>query len=178
MSASLPLHKRPGLLDAISQLPKNGVLLIVKRDRIFRADPYECAVIERAIQSRGARIVSCAGEGTGDDEPSSVLMRRMLDAFAEHERLMAAARTRAVLRSKRARGERTGTIPFGQRLAADGRTLEPDQVELTAIEVMHWLRSDGRSLRQIAAEMDGRIPPRSGGKWNAGSIAKLLKRQT
>lgn len=176
VSAGLALDRRPGLVQAIAQLTLGSVLLIAKRDRIFRADPFECAVIERAIRSRGGRIVSCAGEGTEDDSPSSIMMRRLLDAFAEYERLQVSVRTRAIMASKRARGERTGRIPFGQRLAADGRLLEPDQAELHALEAMRSLRAGGMSLRQIAAEMDGRTPPRGGGKWSHSSIRELLRR--
>lgn len=176
VSAGLALDRRPGLVQAVSLLGPGGVLLVAKRDRIFRADPFECAVIERAVRARQARIVSCAGEGTEDDAPSSVLMRRLLDAFAEYERLLVASRTRAVLASMRARGECTGTVPFGRRLAADGKTLVPDDDELAAVAEMGRLHAAGRSLREIAAALDQTIPPRRGGKWSAGSIQRILRR--
>lgn len=176
VSAGLALNRRPGLVEAIAKLTPGSVLLIAKRDRIFRADPFECAVIERAIRSRGGRIVSCAGEGTEDDSPASVLMRRLLDAFAEYERLLVSVRTRAVMASKRLRGEATGRIPFGRRLGADGKTLEPDAREGEAIELIIRLRNEGWSLRRIADQADQLVPPRSGGKWSHSSIREILRR--
>jgi DNA invertase Pin-like site-specific DNA recombinase len=60
------------------------VLLVAKRDRIGRLDPLPMAMIESAVRRKRARIVSAAGEGTENDDPSSILMRRMIDAFAEY----------------------------------------------------------------------------------------------
>jgi site-specific DNA recombinase len=178
VSASLPLDRRPGLLAAIAALELGSVLLVAKRDRIFRADPFECVVIERAVVSRGARIVSAAGEGTGDDEPSSVLMRELLDSFARYELRVIRARTRAVLRSKAARSERIGQVPWGTRLAADGLHVEPDHEELRVVEQIQALRAEGRSLRWIADALDSRrVPTKNHGPgWAASSVAAILRR--
>jgi hypothetical protein len=51
-------------------------------------------------------------------------MRRLIDSFAEYERLIIGARTKSAPAAKRARGERVGALPFGYRLAADGVQLE------------------------------------------------------
>jgi len=178
VSASLPLARRPGLLAAISALESGSALVVAKRDRIFRSDPFESAVIERAVVSRGARIASAAGEGTADDEPSSVLMRRLLDAFAEYELLLIRTRTRAVLRSKAARSERIGQVPWGTRLAADGRHVEPDHEELRIVDQVQALRAEGRSLRWIADALDScRVPTKRGGaSWSPSSVAAILRR--
>jgi Resolvase, N terminal domain len=89
-------------------LGSGGVLLVANHDRIGRLEPMTMAMIERAVQRKGGRIVSAAGEGTENDDPSSILMRRMVDALAEYERLVIKARTKATLGSKRKRGEKTG----------------------------------------------------------------------
>ena len=53
-------------------------------------------------------------KGTEDDDPSSILMRRMIDAFAEYEKLIIGARTKSGLAAKRRRGEKTGgMVPYG-----------------------------------------------------------------
>ena len=77
------------MLEAVQTISEGDVLLVSKRDRIGRLDPLDMAMIEAAVRQRGARIVSAAGEGTEDDGPSSILMRRMVDAFSEYERLIA-----------------------------------------------------------------------------------------
>ena len=47
-------------------------------------------------------LQSAAGEGTDTDGPTDILMRRIVDAFGEYERLIIKARTKAALRSRRA----------------------------------------------------------------------------
>ena len=85
VSRSVGLEKRPALLEAIGKIGKGDVLIVAKRDRIGRLDPMAMAMIQRAVERKGARIVSAAGEGTSSDDPSEVLMRRMIDAFSEYE---------------------------------------------------------------------------------------------
>ena len=115
------LERSSGLADDIATLGKGDVLLVAKRDRIGRLDPMAMAMIEAAVRRRGARIVSAAGEGTESDDPSSILMRRMIDAFAEYERLIIGARTKAGLGAKRRRGEKVtgGAIPYGSMAGPD-----------------------------------------------------------
>jgi DNA invertase Pin-like site-specific DNA recombinase len=100
VSGAAQLDKRPGLLDAVNAVTRGAVLMVSKRDRLSR-DPVAGAVVERMVSKRGGRIVSVAGEGTDSDDPTSVLLRRIVDAFGEHERLVIAARTRAALQAKR-----------------------------------------------------------------------------
>ncbi len=113
-SGSLDLEARPGLMEAISELQKGDVLLVAKRDRLGR-DVVLSALLERLVARKGARIISASGEGTSDDDPSSMLMRRIVDAFGEYERLLIGARTKAALKAKRDRGESCGNVPYGFR---------------------------------------------------------------
>jgi DNA invertase Pin-like site-specific DNA recombinase len=107
-------------------------------------------MIEAAVARRKARIVSAAGEGTEGDGPSDVLMRRIVDAFAEYERLVIRARTKAALGAKKARRERTGSIPYGVQLAEDGVHLLPLPNEQQAIQLARQLHAQERSLRWIS----------------------------
>ena len=104
---------RPGLLEALSTLKKGDELVVAKRDRLSRGNSYLTAWIEKEVAKAGARIVSVAGEGTESDEPQDILMRRIIDAFAEFERLQIGARTKAALAVKKSKGERIGDVPFG-----------------------------------------------------------------
>jgi DNA invertase Pin-like site-specific DNA recombinase len=108
-SGSLAIEDRPVLLDAVATLRRGDVLLVAKRDRLGR-DVIAVAMIERLIAKRGARVVSAAGEGTDSDDPAALLMRRLIDSFAEYERALIAARTRAALAAKRRRGERVSGL--------------------------------------------------------------------
>ena len=121
--------------------------------------------------------MSAAGEGTDDDDPSSILMRRIVDAFSEYERLLIKARTRAALAAKARRGERTGQVPYGKRLAEDGQTLLDDQAEQGVLEIIGCYADRGRSHRWIARRLDEMlVPTKNGGRWAHSTVRRLIDR--
>ncbi len=178
-SGSLGIEDRPVLLDAVASLRRGNVLLVAKRDRLGR-DVIAVAMIERLVAKRGARVVSAAGEGTESDDPAALLMRRLIDSFAEYERALIAARTRAALAAKRGRGERvSGLVPFGQRLGEDGRTLSIDATEQQTIHTIASLRRQGSSMREIATQLNAMgLRTRSGSEWRFEYVRRVLKRST
>lgn len=175
LSGSLTLEERPGLLAAVDALKRGDVLLVAKRDRLGR-DVVVVALIERMVTRKGARIVSAAGEGTESDNPGDVLMRRLLDAFAEHERLLIGARTKAALRAKRARGERAGAVPFGFSADADGK-LAAEPREQAIIAAVRDLRATGATVREIveALARDPGMRGRTGKPLGMTQVQRLLK---
>ena len=174
-SGAAPLEKRTGLMAALGELGRGDVLLTAKRDRVAR-DPIILAMVERLAQRAGARLISAAGEGTGDDDPTSVLMRRIVDAFAEYERLVIGARTKAALRAKRAQGLVTGTAPYGFRADAEGR-LQRAPREQKVIAAVLKAKADGLSERRIMALLHAKgFRSRKGGKLYRGQIRSILAR--
>ncbi len=113
-------------------------------------------------------------------------MRRIVDAFAEYERPVIKARTRAALGAKRRRRQRVGSVPLGFDLADDrersksGRPLAlvANPVELATLEMIRRMRSGGTSLRGIVAELDRRgIEPNRGGTWwSHSAVVQILGR--
>jgi len=178
LSGATSLEKRPGMLDAISSLGKDDVIVVATRDRIAR-DLFVVAMIEAAIKRKGAKLISAAGEGTESDDPSSILVRRMIDVFGEHERLVIKARTKAALDAKKQRNERVGHIPFGYQLAPDGVHIEENKKELRIIKKMKILRKKGYSVRKIADKMNQKkLFNRKGAKWNHSSVHRVMKNKT
>lgn len=178
VSGSKGLAERPGLLQAISALSRGDVLVVAKRDRLGRLEPMQMAMIEADVKRRGARIVSAAGEGTESDSPDAILMRRIVDAFSEYERLICIARTTAGLAAKQKRGERTGGIPYGWDLGPDGKNLVPNPAETEVRVLIKELHDEGLSTHKIAARLtnDG-IKTKSGNqKWMPSTVNALLKR--
>jgi len=174
VSGAKGLEDRPALLKAIGMLRRGDVLLVAKRDRLGR-DPIHVAMIESAVIRKGARVVSAAGEGTEGDDPSNILMRRMIDAFAEYERLIIGARTRAAMQSMKQRKERVGSIPYGYTLAADGVHLKPNQTEQDVIIEARKLKSAGLSLRAISAELEGKgLLNRTGRAFAPEQVRRML----
>jgi site-specific DNA recombinase len=177
LSGGLGLEKRPALLEAIASLQKGDVLLVAKRDRLGRLDPVEMAMIESAVRRRGARIVSAAGEGTENDDPSNILMRTIIDAFSRYEKLVIGHRTKSALQSKKKRGERVGGIPYGFDVAADGKMLVANEDEQEVLRLIRELRTDGVTLQGIACELQNRgIRRRGSGRWDHSFVSRLLKR--
>lgn len=169
------LDRRPGLLAALAALKQHGagVLLVAKRDRLAR-DSVLAAMIERLVERDGAAVRSADGTGDGDG-PEGLLMRRMIDAFAEYERALIRARTRAALRVKISRGERAGEVPYGWQLAGDGVHLQPHAPEQQVMAAVRKHRRKGLSLRAIAARLArAGHAPRSGGRWHPQTVANLL----
>ena len=176
VSGGTPIEQRTGLLSAVDALQPAGagVLLVARRDRLAR-DVVAAAMIERLVERAGARILSCAGEGEGEG-PEGLLMRRIVDAFAEYERAVIRGRIRAALAVKKQRGERVGDIPYGYRLAGDGRRLEPEPGEQQVLGVVRQLRATGATLRVIGEQLEGQgLRPRSGGRWHPQTLANISK---
>jgi DNA invertase Pin-like site-specific DNA recombinase len=113
-SGKAPLNDRPVLSEAITAIELTGadVLVVKAMDRLAR-DPLIHLTIERLLMKMNCRIVSISGEGTDNDDPSSVFYRRIMAATSELEASLISARTKAALASKRARGERLGRPPLG-----------------------------------------------------------------
>jgi DNA invertase Pin-like site-specific DNA recombinase len=131
--------------------------------------------IEAAVVARGARVVTADGAAEGDD-PAARMMRQMLDVFSEFERAMIRARTRAALAQKKARGERVGGVPYGQRLADDGRSLVTCPREAATVALALELSREGLPLRGIAARLAsaGHVA-RSGKPFGPQSVANMLR---
>jgi DNA invertase Pin-like site-specific DNA recombinase len=152
VSGGAPLDKRPGLMAAIETLSPGMALVAVKRDRLAR-DTMNAAMIERLAERVGAKVLTCDGCGEGDS-PEAMLMRSMIDAFAQYERLLIKARTKAALAVKRAKGEKLGgRVPYGLQLASDGTTLEPHAAEQAVIALARTLHQAGLSTRAIATRL-------------------------
>ena len=161
-------------LDALA-VSGAGVLLVAKRDRLAR-DVLVAAMADRLVERSGARIVAADGVGEGVD-PSAALLRGMVDLFASYERAMIRSRTVVALAQKRALGERTGAVPVGSRLAADGVHLEADPVEARIVAAVVEGRGAGLSLRGIVADLATRgMLTRRGGAIQSTQVIRILRR--
>jgi DNA invertase Pin-like site-specific DNA recombinase len=163
MSGSLPVVRRPQLLQAISALRRSDVLVVQKRDRLGR-DVVVVAMIEQLVALRGARIISCAGEGSDDDTPTGALVRGLMDLFAAFERQLISQRTSAAMQAKKRRGELVGAVPWGM-VYLHG-TLKPEPGEQAILELILDCRSRGLSMQRTADYLNERgHTTRTGGRW-------------
>jgi DNA invertase Pin-like site-specific DNA recombinase len=175
-SGAARLEDRPELWRAIDALraERAGLLLVAKRDRLAR-DSLVSALLDRHLESVGARVMCADGTGNGQG-PESELMRKMCDAFAEYERALIRARTKAALSAKRRRGERTGAVPYGKRLADDGVALLPDDTEMSVVRIIQGMRDEGRSFQYIVDSLNGGGTPCKGKRWHLTTVQRILRR--
>lgn len=179
VSGAAALERRPGLLAAIGQLTElgAGVLVAAKRDR-FARDVVIAAGIERAAARAGAMLRTADGSSDASG-PEGGMMRGIVDVFAQYEREVIRARTRAALAVKKARGERVGGVPFGARLAADGVHLEEDESEREVAAAILELVDRGASQRAICAELERRgVRGRTGRPLTKTQVARVIARRS
>lgn len=170
-----PIEGRPGLCAALASLREHGagVLVVAKRDRIARS-PALTETIEQAAAVCGARLLSADGASNAAGL-EGIMLRGMSDLFAQIEREMIRARTKAALAAKTAKGERVGAIPYGFSVAADGVHLVPVEDEQATIVRARQLAAERRSLRGVAARLasEGRVS-RTGRTFAAAQVARML----
>jgi DNA invertase Pin-like site-specific DNA recombinase len=151
--------------------------VILRRDRLGR-DPLVSALAEREATAAGARIVTADGIANGE-EPGDELVRSILDAVARFEARMVAARTRAALAAKRARGGWTGRPPWGHRIGPDGALETLPAAEPTVARIRQ-LRAEGAGLRRIADALNRegyrrREGDGPGSQWHRGNVAPVVR---
>lgn len=147
LSGSLGLERRPGLLAAIAAVGKGDTLIVAKRDRIAR-DTIVSAMVDRMVARAGGTVVSADGAGDGAG-PEAQLMRRIMDAFAEYERLIIRSRTKAALGALKSSGKRAGQLPFGFDADGDGN-LVPNEHDQRIIAEVLAMRARGFGRLKMA----------------------------
>lgn len=174
VSGADPVGERPGLLSAIEALSSGDVLVVAKRDRLAR-DVMTAALIERLAERKASKVASADGVGNGDG-PEAQLIRGILDLFAQYERAVTRARTKAALASKKARGEYVGGSRFGYRV--DGATLVRDEAEAEVLRLARSWRAKGWSYKKIADALTEKgIQTKRGGRWQASTVKGILDRE-
>lgn len=172
VSGAAPLDARPGLIEALDALGREGasVLLVHRRDRLAR-DTAQAAFVSRLVEHSGARIESADGVAAGD-APEDRLLRTILDGLAEYERALIRVRTKGALAAKRRRGERLGRPPFGFQLVAG--QLQEDRDQQATIRHIISLRQQFRPWAEIAEilNIEHRKPAR-GVRWYRASVQRI-----
>lgn len=169
---------RPGLAGALQALTDGAAegLVVYRLDRLARRLFRQELVIHQ-LRQRGRVVLSVSEADVDDDDPTKVLMRQMLGAFAEFERAIIKTRLQGGRRAKAARGgfAAYGSPAFGS--ASRDKELVVDDDEQATIARIVELRSGGTSLREISRtlESEGR-PAKRGGAWHPKTVARVLAR--
>jgi site-specific DNA recombinase len=149
-----------------------GILVADKRDRLA-TDVGVARMIEALARKEGAAVRTV--DGTSDATGSAgVISKGLHDLLGEWEREVIRERTTAALATKRAKGERIGSIPFGFRLGDDGTHLEPEPAEQVTVELIRHLRGVGTPLRAIVERLNADAVPARGKRWHLTTATRLL----
>ena len=168
---------RPGLLAAIEAATKaKAALVVYSLSRLSRSTSHTIQLADRLAKA-DAHLVSLS-EQIDTTSAAGRMVFRMLATLAEFERDLIAERTTNALAHKKAKGERTGTVPFGYDLAADGVALTPNAAQLEAVAIIQSLRDSGMTLRAIADELTARniLTAKGNAKWTHTAVQSILKR--
>lgn len=180
VSGGKPLHTRRGgrrVLDLVAA-GAVGHVVAYKLDRLFR-DACDCLAVT-AQWDRAAvalHLVDLGGQSIDTSTAMGRFMLTVLAGAAEMERNQIRERTTAALAHKASKGERVGQVPFGARLAADGVHLEEHPEERRVLDLVAELRTEGLSIRAIAARLNTDNVPARGRCWHPTTVARLLDRE-
>jgi DNA invertase Pin-like site-specific DNA recombinase len=165
---------RPGLQRLLGLVAAGKVqaVVVAKLDRLTRSVKDLCSLLE-LFEKRKVALVSVAE--SLDTGSAAGLVITIMGAVSQWEREAIADRTRDALRQKKSTGLRVGNIPFGCRLAPDGRHLEPEPTEEAALSALRELRQQGQSLRATAAALNRQgHRTRRGTFWRQEHIRRVL----
>jgi DNA invertase Pin-like site-specific DNA recombinase len=175
LSGTTKVEDRPAMLEAFGALRSSGAGLLVaaKRDRIAR-DVVVAATVEQMARDAGAKVRTAHGVSV-EDTPEGMLLRGLMDLFAQYERAVIRARTRAALSVKRSKGEKyTRRAPLGFRFE-DGRVVE-DPTERDMLARVREMKGRGVSLARVAGILNAEGALCRGGKWHVTTLARVLRR--
>jgi len=157
---------RPGWSAMMAALNGTRTILVEKLDRVARAVLVQ-ELILADLMKREVRLLTSAGDDTDDQAPERQLFRVMLAGFAQYERQSICLKLRgARQRKKDETGRCEGRKPFGFRPG-----------EQDAIDHMKWCRDAGCTYSEVASAMNtSPHKTRSGSRWLAGTVQKILQR--
>jgi site-specific DNA recombinase len=170
---------RPGLQRGLGMLKRKEAdgLLVCKLDRLSRS--VRDWLIDGYFGDRAGKQLFSVQDSIDTRTAAGRLVLNVLMSVAQWEREAIGERTRDALRHKRTKGQRVGKVPFGFSLAVDGITLVEIATEQETITLIRSLKADGRTLREIAADLTSRgIPTKEGnGRWTHTAVARILARE-
>lgn len=163
-------NDRPVLEQALLACRRQkATLLVAKLDRLSRTVAFLSRLVEAKVDFVAV-----------DNPHANKLMVHLLAAFAEHERDMIAARTKAALASARARG-----VKLGNPKLSDARTAAIHAIQSRAashranvLPIIAAIRSSGiTTYAGVAAALEARgVPTDRGGRWHPTTVRNIESR--
>lgn len=168
VSGTVEGMNRPAWVEMLAEMQQNDISCIVieKLDRLAR-DLMISEYIIKDLQSRHYDLVSAYEPDLCSSDPTRKLMRQIMAAFAEYDKMMLVNRLRSARERKKARtGKCEGRLLYGEYPA-----------EKDPLEYMKSLREGGMRWEDIAGLMNGAgIKTRFGFSWSRKMVYNVVSR--
>lgn len=162
---------RPELAAALAACRKHkATLVIAKLDRLARNVAFIAALLDANVE-----VVAV------DMPAANKMMLQMMAVFAEHEREMISARTKAALAIRKAQGVKMGNRTNLAEAQAKGTAVVRQQADAFAanvLPVIDQIRRNGTtSYNAIAKELTARgVKTARGNAWAAATVRNVIMR--
>lgn len=182
ISGASELSDRAGWSE-VAEIVRTGQakgVVVARLDRLARDVVVQELLLRKLSQFGGVvwSTRSSENEMINNDakDPARTLVRVILGAISEYDRVMTVDRLASARAAKAARGGYAhGAVPYGFRSQAG--VLVPIAAEQTVLRRMRTLATQGESTRAIADLLNSEdVPAKRGGRWSPGTVARLLKR--
>lgn len=157
-------HLRRGYHELVAEIEAGHVqsLYAYSLSRLSRST-VEYARLAEICERQGVRLRTCKEGETDFSTAAGRLVTRILMVVAQMEAELAQERSRDMVRARRARGDRLGRQPYGERPGED----------LDAV-VSAW--REAQSLHGTARRLNASgIPTRKGTLWRSNSVRSVLE---
>lgn len=159
---------RPELLAAIALAKREGAeLLVSKLDRLSRKVSFISSLMEdKRLSLRVAQMPF-----------ADKFQLHIYAALAEQERDFISTRTKAALAQAKARGTKLGGLRDATMKRNEVVKAEAERRAKKIEGIVVPLRNSGKTLREIAAELNAAgIPTAREGTWQASQVSRVLRR--
>lgn len=179
ISGASSLDQRQGLAAALAaaEARPGGQLIVYRLDRLARDLVLQELLLQR-LSKNGTAVLSATEPDldTMGSDPTKVLIRQILGALAQYERALIRGRMNAGRAAKAAAGGYVGGAPaYG--LVANAGTLAVNGAEQEVVNLVHDLRSQGRTLRDICTALEAAgHKPRRATRWHPAVVREIALR--
>jgi DNA invertase Pin-like site-specific DNA recombinase len=170
---------RPGYLQLRERCLGGDATHVIITDlsRLSRSVRDTLAFVDEIVEKHRVRLI-CLNLDLDTGTPFGRAFLTFVAVFAQLYRDDISYRTRVALAHKKSKGERySGMVPYGLEENHKGN-LVPSSSDMKLMERISDLRASGRSLRQIALqlEQEGYRTKRGSSSWSPQVISDLVAR--
>jgi len=168
VSGTRELENRPALQEILAAITSTDVKVVIieRLDRLARDLMIQESIIGD-LRKRGVELISVAEPDLCSDDPSRKLVRQVMGAIFEYERVMIVNKLRGARQRVKARtGRCEGMKAFGEA-----------RTERKAVNRLLELRAQGLAVNKVADALNAEgYKPKYGLKWYGSSVLNVIKR--